>query len=43
MRQSGTNKITLVQRKYLRLILQSAEGRTSYDPMVVFLELTAQI
>ena len=43
MGQPCADKITFIQRKYLRLILKSAERRTADDPVIVFLKLTSQV
>ena len=37
------DKITLIQRKYLRLILQAAERRTADNTVIVSLEFAPQI
>ena len=43
MCQPRTDKIRLIQRKYLRLILQAPEGSTSNDAMVILLKFCPQI
>ena len=43
MGQPRSDKITLIQRKYLRLILQPPERRASYNPVVIFFKFTSEI
>ena len=43
MRKPCPNKIALIQRKYLRLILKAAKRRTADNVVIVPLEFTPQI
>ena len=43
MRQTGPDKIILLERKDLRFILQPAERGAGNDPVVIFFEFRAKI
>ena len=43
MGQSGTDKITFIQRKHLCLILKPAKRRTSDNAVIILFKFTAQI
>ena len=41
--QPCADKITLIQREYLRFILKPAKRSAPYDPVIIFLKLTPEI